>query len=122
MPHLIVETTRELAGSLDFGEVCATLHGALAATGHVRLDDLKSRLLVAEAALTGNTPADGFLVVHLLMTRPRPEPVQAELAALVLRHFEAAVRAAAPQGVVQVCVLHRAVAPGAYRKTLVSPA
>ena len=36
MPHLIVETTRELAGSPDFGEVCATLHGALAATGHVR--------------------------------------------------------------------------------------
>lgn len=119
MPHLITETTRQLADRIDFAQVFAGVHRELAGHGYAQLADLKSRLLVAEVALTGDDPEAGFVVTHLVMTNARPEPEQAAMAAVVLAHTAAAVRQAAFAGNVQVCVLHRLAAPGTYGKTVV---
>ncbi|WP_020202017.1 hypothetical protein [Cupriavidus sp. WS] len=120
MPHLIVETTRQLAGRIDFPGVFAGLHREMAALGYARLEDFKSRVLVAEAALVGGDAATGFLVAHLVMTNARPEAMQAAMADLILARLAACVEKAAPAGEVQVCVLHRQAAPGSYRKTVVA--
>jgi 5-carboxymethyl-2-hydroxymuconate isomerase len=83
MPHIIIEATPRLAAELDFGELLRAVHRELTRAGHTRCEDLKSRVHITDAALTGEDMSGQFLVARLLTTNPRPACARSAMAQII---------------------------------------
>ncbi|KVS35459.1 hypothetical protein LGN07_28465 [Burkholderia cepacia] len=105
MPHLIIESTPGIARLIDFRSLTSTLHERLAAQGHALLAELKSRIYTAEQFLSGDDPTNEFVVVRLLLTKPRSEPVLHEMGRLIHDVVRDDVERIQPEFDWQCCVL-----------------
>lgn len=105
MPHLIIESTPQIARRVDFQSLMATLHARLAAQGHARLSELKTRIYIVDQFLSGDDPLSEFVVVRLLLTRPRSDQVLDEMGALIHDVVLETVDRAKPATTWQCCVL-----------------
>lgn len=115
MPHIIIETSDNLAGRIDWQRCIPALHEDLAAPGWCALSDLKSRVHGCRFTLCGNDPQTEQIVATLLMTNPRSKTVQDAMAATVLRHITAAINGAAI-GNTQICVFLEYIPKSRYRR------
>ncbi len=105
MPHIIVETTPELGRSLDFQGLFGAIHRRIAASGHAKLTDFKSRVLVTEHHLAGGDANAQFLVARLVTTNPRPKSVQQAMAEVIHDAFRDAIASVPRAYWWQCCVL-----------------
>ncbi|WP_431228770.1 5-carboxymethyl-2-hydroxymuconate Delta-isomerase [Burkholderia contaminans] len=105
MPHLIIESTPHIARVLDFRSLTGLLHEQLAAQGHALLAELKSRVYTADQFLSGDDPTHEFIVVRLLLTKPRSEPVLHDMGRLIHDVVRDAVERGEPAFGWQCCVL-----------------
>ncbi|RQR34444.1 hypothetical protein DIE23_12545 [Burkholderia sp. Bp9143] len=105
MPHLIIESTPLIARLVDFRSLMGTLHERLAAQGHALLAELKSRAYTADQFLSGDDPTNEFIVVRLLLTKPRTEPVLHDMGRLIHDVVRDVVERVEPAFGWQCCVL-----------------
>lgn len=117
MPHIVVEATPRLAAALDFPELFGLIHRAIAAEGHARLEDFKSRVHVTQAHLAGVDPGGEFLLARLVITNPRPLETRQAMARVVHDTLRDAIAATEPGTWWQCCVLTEAFEKTAYLKT-----
>lgn len=117
MPHIIVETTPELGRSLDFQALFGAIHRRIAADGHAKLTDFKSRVLVTEHHLAGEDAKAQFLVARLVTTNPRPMPVQQAMAQVIHDAFRDAIASEPRAYWWQCCVLIEPFEKQGYLKT-----
>lgn len=117
MPHIVFEATPFIGRRLDFQALALPLHRRLDQLGYARLDDLKSRLHVGDAALAGADPDAEFLVARLLLTNPRSDDMKRAMAREIHDAMCAAVRPLAGTRWWQCCVLTETHDKTLYQKT-----
>ncbi|WP_186045586.1 5-carboxymethyl-2-hydroxymuconate Delta-isomerase [Burkholderia gladioli] len=105
MPHLIFESTPQLAESIDFPSLMLDVHANLARNGYATLSDLKSRSYEAEGFLAGDDATAQFIVVRLLLTKTRTASVQHAMGQLIHDAVRAAIERAGVGGSWQCAVL-----------------
>ncbi|CAB3758223.1 hypothetical protein B7G54_17965 [Burkholderia puraquae] len=118
MPHLIIESTPRIARLVDFRSLMGALHERLAAQGHALLAELKSRVYTADQFLSGDDPAHEFIVVRLLLTKPRSEPVLHDMGRLIHDVVRDVVERVEPAFGWQCCVLVCDFSGAPYIKTI----
>ena len=102
MPHLTIEYTANLAG-LDADALLADANQRLAASGHCREADIKSRARRLETFRIGTAQTPRAFVHATLSLLPgRSDEVKSQLAGLVLQALNVHVQGEHPE--LQLCV------------------
>ncbi|NVZ99399.1 5-carboxymethyl-2-hydroxymuconate Delta-isomerase [Pseudomonas gingeri] len=117
MPHIVFESTAGLLSRLDFVQIMSTIHTDIAATGHARLGDFKSRVYACHATLAGADPQAEFVIARLITTNPRPREVQQQMAQIIHDRLVAAINAFDSRSWWQCCVFIESVERSSYLKT-----
>lgn len=121
MPHLLIEVTPGLLAAPDSAAsllpAIQDIHGQFARLGYARLDDMKSRVLIVDAALAGADPQAQFIVATLSMTQPRTDAMQRAMGTLLHARLQRHIEERHPDCRWQCCVFFRNVGSDAYIKS-----
>ncbi|MCC7304625.1 MAG: 5-carboxymethyl-2-hydroxymuconate Delta-isomerase [Alphaproteobacteria bacterium] len=84
MPHITVEYSSNMLERPDTASFLRKLHDALVGTGHYKMEDIKSRIVMHDQFLVANGEKDQcFAHLHLAIM-PREEKVKKETSALLM--------------------------------------
>ncbi|NVD72672.1 hypothetical protein HUX88_19310 [Duganella sp. BJB1802] len=121
MPHLVIEVTRELlpqpSGAKSLLPVLADIHNEFSCLGFARLEDMKSRVVVQDAALAGDDEEAQFIVATLTMTQDRPHTMQRAMADLIRSRLHQFIESQQLACSWQCCVFFRHVGTEGYIKS-----
>lgn len=121
MPHLVIEVTRGLLAAPDSAAcllpAVQEIHDQFARLGYARLDDMKSRVVIVDAALAGADPQAQFVVATLSMTQPRTDAMQRAMGTLLHARLQRHIEERRPGCWWQCCVFFRNVGSDAYLKS-----
>ena len=105
MPHITVEVPATLAKKIDWKTCFLNIHKTLDAQNYGRLEDFKSRVLVAEEwVVADQDPSATFLFATLQTMNARPPEMLREMGRIVHALLEQEVKAAAGSDWVQCLV------------------
>lgn len=112
MPHCILEASDNLLDAPDWAGLLERLHGALAATGLFREEDLKSRVILHRTyRVADGAPDRAFVTLDLQIMEGREDEVKARLSDLLMpvlaKAFPRTSAAMRLNLTVQVSELHR---------------
>lgn len=121
MPHLAIEVTRELlptpGGARSLLPVLGDIHHEFSRLGFAKLEDMKSRVVVQDAALAGDDEQAQFIVATLTMTQNRPHAMQRAMGDLIRSRLHGYIESQQPACSWQCCVFFRYVGSEGYIKS-----
>ncbi|GJI94827.1 hypothetical protein RugamoR57_15450 [Duganella caerulea] len=121
MPHLVIEVTRELlpqpGGAKSLLPVLGDIHNEFSHLGFARLEDMKSRVVVQDAALAGGDEEAQFIVATLTMTQDRPQTMQRAMGDLIRSRLHRYIESQQLACSWQCCVFFRHVGTEGYIKS-----
>ena len=85
MPHCILEASDNLLDQPDWSELLRAINRTLGATGHFKLDDIKSRYFRhGTFAIGDGEPGQAFVTLNVQILGGRPDAVKAGLSEALL--------------------------------------
>lgn len=121
MPHLVIEVTGAMLpqreGAASLLPALREIHAEFARLCYAKEEDMKSRVVIADAALAGADADAQFIVATLSMTQPRPEAMQRAMGALIHARLQRFIEDRDPGCWWQCCVFFRYVGSEAYIKS-----
>jgi 5-carboxymethyl-2-hydroxymuconate isomerase len=111
MPHLVFEATPDLARAIDFNKLLRTVHDAFSTRGYAKIATIRSRVFIAEYALSGDDEREQFVICSMRTTVARPEEMDEAMAQCIHDAIKEAIEQSAFDGPWR-CGVFREYVPG----------
>jgi 5-carboxymethyl-2-hydroxymuconate isomerase len=80
MPHLVFEATADLARAIDFNTLLRTIHDTFSARGYAKISTIRSRVFIADYALSGDDEREQFVICSMRTTVARAAEMEQGMA------------------------------------------
>jgi 5-carboxymethyl-2-hydroxymuconate isomerase len=111
MPHIVFEISPVLARALELKGMLRSIHEGFEQRGYANAAAVRSRVMIADVALSGTDENEQFAIATMRTTVPRPARIEQEMAQYVHDAIVRAIAASAFNGTWQ-CGVFRHTIPG----------